>query len=130
MKIKQFLLVAIIFPIMWAAFQVGQARNVRNAVENAADAGDRVICNGREMTEAECRLAVIAKVNVSAVMYFLIGLGLANQWATIYVLLGLAGAVTSYWYLSLQGASPRDFGWDRIIFRLLLGCISGYICSL
>jgi hypothetical protein len=128
MRVRKTLLVLVILPIVWAGFEVSEARNVEHAIRSAPDAAEQVNCKGTRMTNADCDLVAIAKSNTGPITYFLINQDISTLWATLYLLAGLAGVVISYWLLALRGTPARDFDWDRIAFRLLVGAAAGFIC--
>jgi hypothetical protein len=130
MRVKKFVLVVAILPLLWAGFKVSEARNVRWFILNASGAKDPVMCNGTEMTRADCYLLVVTKNNTSAITYFLINLDFGFLWIVLYILAGLAGVVASFWLLALQVTAVSDFDWNQILFRFLLGAVSGFICYL
>lgn len=127
---KKVMLVAVIVPLLWAGFEVSQARNARMAILSASDASAITNCRGTQMTNSDCYLTVLAKTSTSSIEYFLLNLDLNSLWCSIYVIAGISGGVFSYWLMALQGASSRDFDWNRIFFRTLLGGGAGFICYL
>ena len=130
MFLQKLLLSLAILPIVWLAFEVSEARDVRKRVLEASDARTDVECENERRSKGDCILSVLSKGQVSRLTYVLLNVDESDQWIVLYTIAGLGGAIVSFWILFWQGSSPGALSWDKVLWRVLLGGTSGLLSYL
>jgi hypothetical protein len=124
---KKTVLLLVVFPIVWFALAVSDARQFRQSILEMHDATTSENCSGVYRSKADCVLRILSEGKISSTSYFLINQSLPVLWGTLYVSGGILGAVASFWLLIFKGTDAAQLSWDKIIFRLLLGGFAGFV---